>query len=425
VYTHTLASLQQAKGHEVAVITPHIECYKPEGIEPHYLYGGINVYQFIETADPANRDIYSGKKKPEGLGNFLNLLKQLQPDVVHFHELNRSIGLTIEHVKIARQYGAKIFITMHLSFYTCYTNTLITHNHLCDGKIRELECSTCSYNSMFNMPSIVANPLASASLLFDRTGITALLGKGKITTLLSMPAFINRIKNELAELGENVNQIISLTDWYKKILLLNEVPEKKISVIRQAIASTSYQVTYSNKRKMDLPVRLVFLGRIQPQKGVHLIIEAFQSFTEQEVLIDIYGKEETSDYYKKCVADVENMPNVFLKGMMERAAVVETLAGYDMLCLPSVFSEMSPLVIQEAFAAGIPVLASKVYGNMEQIKHGVNGLLFNFNSADSMKEQLRLVVDNSSLINDLKQSILPPANFETVNESYLRLYETC
>ena len=60
------------------------------------------------------------------------------------------------------------------------------------------------------------------------------------------------------------------------------------------------------------------------------------------------------------------------------------MADYDLLCVPSLSSEMSPLVIQEAFAAGIPVLASRGYGNIEQIRHGENGLVFNFNSADSL-----------------------------------------
>lgn len=49
------------------------------------------------------------------------------------------------------------------------------------------------------------------------------------------------------------------------------------------------------------------------------------------------------------------------------------------MSLCSTFSEMSPLVIQEAFAARLPVIASNVYGNAEQITHGENGLLFNFN----------------------------------------------
>lgn len=426
VYTHTLAKIQKSKGHEVSVIIPHIEHYVPGGINYHYQYDLIDVYEFMETANPKDRNIFSGKKKPEGLNNFLTLLKELQPDVVHFHELNRSIGLTIEHIKIARQYGAKIFITMHLSFYTCNTNRLIKNNQLCNGNISEVDCSACSYNSLFNIPSALSLPLSMLSIFLSHIGFASLLRPGKLTTLVSIPTMISRIKHELAELAENTHQIIALTEWYKKILLNNEVPVEKVSVIQQALAASalSYKID-KNFKTINLPIRIVFVGRVQIQKGVHLLIEVLKHFNKNELIVDIYGKEEMTDYYKKCVADSSALPNVFWKGVINQNEVVDRMSGYDLLCLPSTFSEMSPLVIQEAFAAGIPVLASKVYGNIEQIKHGLNGLLFDYNSSESLQEQLKFLVDMPSMINVMKKNIVPPASFELVCNHYLNLYQKC
>ena len=424
VYTHTLAKLQKAKGHQVVIITSHIEFYDSAAIKEHYVYDGIDVYQFMETANPTNRDIYTGKKKPEGLNNFLALLKMLKPDVINFHGFNRSIGITVEHLKLAKLAGAKVFVTMHLSFYTCNTNILITKNKLCEGKIKEFDCTACTYNSMFNIPLFMASPLARLSNLFTHTQIRALLPTGKLTTFISIPSTINRIKNDLSELVENSNQIISLTEWYKKILLLNNVPADKITVIPQALAVAKQPTLLKNKYTINLPLKLVFLGRIENQKGVHLIIEAFKKFSVAEVIVDIYGKEEPTEYYKKWFEESIGFKNIFWKGLLHREEILEKLADYDLLCVPSLSSEMSPLVIQEAFAAGIPVLASKGYGNMEQIRHGENGLLFNFNSADSLAEQLKLIINNPELINQMKSKIMPPADFESVCNSYLNLYQS-
>ena len=97
---------------------------------------------------------------------------------------------------------------------------------------------------------------------------------------------------------------------------------------------------------------------------------------------------------------------------------------YHALCLCSTFSEMSPLVIQEAFAAGIPVIASHVYGNAEQIQHGVNGLLFKFNNVQSLHEQIQLCIDNPVLLDGLRHNIKPPKSFSNVAAAYKDLYSS-
>ena len=83
---------------------------------------------------------------------------------------------------------------------------------------------------------------------------------------------------------------------------------------------------------------------------------------------------------------------------------------------------MSPLVIQEAFAAGLPVIASNVHGNAEQIIHGHNGLLFKFNDVDSLKEQLAKCIADKRILVKMKKNIINPRNFDAVAEEYISLY---
>ncbi len=422
VYIHTLACLQSQDGHKVSIVTPHIEHYRPEQINRYYIYDGINVYQYMEGGDPKNRDYISGKKKPEGLPDFYKCVELLQPDIVHFHELNRSIGLGIEHVKLAKKYGAKIVLTMHLSSYTCNTNTLIKDKQLCNGRISEFECSVCTYKTKFNIPGVFSVPTAIASVILKKSGIISLLPAGKATTVLAMPGAIGRIKKELEELSDNIDMFVSLTEWYKKILLINGVPSKKIAVIEQALAASKQSIFKRNDLSASLPLKMVFIGRIQPQKGVHLMIETLCLFDDAIVTVDIYGMPEDTVYYKQCINASAGKSSIKWKGQIARESVVECLTGYDMLLLPSTFSEMSPLVIQEAFAAGIPVLASKVYGNAEQIKPGKNGLLFEFNSSQSLQEKIQMLANEPALVQHLKDNIQSPVYFEEVNKAYMQVY---
>ncbi len=422
VYIHNLASLQKRSGHDAAVLIPHFEFYRPGRFQGHYQYDGIDVYEYREPSEPLNRNILSGIEQPAGLVNFTEFIRSYQPDVVHFHELTRSIGLGTTHVKAAKSFGVKVILTMHLPGYTCNTNTLIRDGKLCSGIIKEYDCSVCSYKTLFKLPATMAYPAAVLSVLSAGMGLTRKLPPGRLTTLVSMPLAVRRIKNELRELTANTDRLVCLTQWYKNILLANGVPEEKIAVIPQALPSNDGVLPRTALGPTRPPLKVAFVGRIQPQKGVDLLIEAAKDFTPGQLMIDLYGKEEETDFYRHCMAAIDNSDTVNFRGQLNRGTVVKALTGYDLLCLPSTFSEMSSLVIQEAFAAGIPVLASRVYGNLEQVKDGQNGLIFDFKSSKDLREKLTRLIAEPHLVQRLKENTRTPGNFSDVNAAYLQLY---
>jgi glycosyltransferase involved in cell wall biosynthesis len=83
---------------------------------------------------------------------------------------------------------------------------------------------------------------------------------------------------------------------------------------------------------------------------------------------------------------------------------------------------MSPLVIQEAKAVGLPVLASDVYGNSEQLDNG-SGLLFEINSVSSLKAQLEKLLTNRGILDQLKQNITAPKKFNVIATEYDAVYK--
>ncbi len=199
---------------------------------------------------------------------------------------------------------------MHLSFYTCNTNILVNNNKLCHGKILDFNCSVCTYKTFYKMPSLVGGTIARAGILLHDVGILSNPPSNKMATLLSTPAMIKRIKNDLADIVENTDRIVVLSEWYKNILLKNGVPENKITVIKQALATAKKEIK-KMPRQERLPIKMVFLGRIEQPKAIHLMIEAMGNFSTENVLLDLYGKEEDTEYYHQCVKDSKKVNSIF------------------------------------------------------------------------------------------------------------------
>lgn len=416
VYTFNLVRSLQAAGAEVAVLIPYFDSEQNET----YSYEGIRVIRYAENSK-SSREMILGKLVPDGLAAYRAILERERPDIVHFQEISAGRGIGMYQVQAVAAMGIKILLTCHLSTYSCQTGSLVYKDkRLCDGIIRTHRCTACAYHARgINGATSVA--LQAASKFLYGIGINSSNWNSSLGTALGFPFLIDKKKKELLQLSQLCDKIIVLTRWYQKILEANEVPAHKIQYCAQGL--TGKRVA-ANKRKSSLPIRVVFIGRVSKYKGVHLLLEAVQQLTADKIQVDIFGPVTEDEYAQQCVALSKNMVNVQWKGIIDPGKVIEMLYGYDLLCLPSTFSEMSPLVIQEAFAAGIPVLASNVYGNAEQVKNGVNGWLFDFKSVPSLTEKLRMLINNPALIDIAKDHIPVTRSFDELAGEHLEMYRS-
>jgi glycosyltransferase involved in cell wall biosynthesis len=109
-----------------------------------------------------------------------------------------------------------------------------------------------------------------------------------------------------------------------------------------------------------------------------------QGFSTPGIEIDVYGNVGEEGYFKSC-------KEIFLfnyKGIITRKELSKLLPEYDFMVLPSVFTEMYPMVVQEAFSAGLPVIASSAKGNRDAITNGVNGFLFEYDNAKDLAKTI-------------------------------------
>ena len=115
-----------------------------------YWYDNIEVFRYAETSK-VDRELIMGKKLPDGLNEFKSLLAEEKPDIVHFHELAGSNGISLHHVKAAKYMGFKTVMTFHLAINTCITgNMLYKEKTFCDVKIDIKKCTSCYMYSKAN-----------------------------------------------------------------------------------------------------------------------------------------------------------------------------------------------------------------------------------------------------------------------------------
>ncbi|MBS1935772.1 MAG: glycosyltransferase, partial [Bacteroidetes bacterium] len=267
-------------------------------------------------------------------------------------------------------------------------------------------------------------PLIASSSLLHLSHVDPTLWKNKLGTSIGTTFIIGQLKKNFLTLAENCDALVPIAKWYKDILLLNGAPSQKIKLIKQGLPSAFKEQSKADFEKSNSVLRLIFIGRVHPLKGIHLLVGALMDLPDDKIQLDIYGKRNDDSFTRDCIKKTGHKKNIRWKNELANEQVVETMQQYDALCLCSTFSEMSPLVIQEAFAAGIPVIASDVYGNAEQIQHKKNGLLFKFKDEGSLKEQLLCCINNPQLLAEMKKNIEPPGSFAEVADEYYNLYQT-
>ena len=140
-------------------------------------------------------------------------------------------------------------------------------------------------------------------------------------------------------------------------------------------------------------LRVVQLGLLSVDKGVHDLLRAVRSLGRPEVTVDLVGSP-PEDERSALDALVADTPNARLLGEF-RGDTPRMLAGYDTLVLPSFhWGEGHAGVVIEAMAAGIPVLVSRFGALPELVADGANGLLVEARDVAGLAAKLAFLADH-------------------------------
>src|SRR5439155_9349363 len=131
------------------------------------------------------------------------------------------------------------------------------------------------------------------------------------------------------------------------------------------------------------------------------------------------------DSYRQRLAPLVNQDGVRARGAIAHDQVPHALASIDVLVVPSIWPENSPLVIQEAFLAGVPVIASRIGGIPEVVRDGRNGLLFRAGDAADLARSLTRLLDEPGLLDTLRTGIPPVRTIDEDVSQARAMYEGC
>ena len=166
---------------------------------------------------------------------------------------------------------------------------------------------------------------------------------------------------------------------------------------------------------------LGIFGQVNPYKGFDVLLRAMQALGPEAPNLRVHGANldlQEHSFRDEIAALLATTPGVADLGPYPPARVGEMMAAVDWVVVPSVWWENSPLVIQEAFAAGRPVICSDVGGMAEKVDDGVNGLHFRIGDAESLAAAIRRAVSTADLWERLRERI-PPVHAMTDHAAVL------
>ncbi|WP_445148479.1 glycosyltransferase [Baekduia sp. Peel2402] len=131
------------------------------------------------------------------------------------------------------------------------------------------------------------------------------------------------------------------------------------------------------RRAPQEPLRLASVGVVTGHKGIHTVIQALRLAEIGEIHYTLFGKvvEDYADALRALAARVPGLTLQFA-GAFQPAELPRLLTGIDLALVPSIVWETYSIAAREAFACGIPVVASRLGALPEAVRDGENGRLF-------------------------------------------------
>jgi glycosyltransferase involved in cell wall biosynthesis len=104
--------------------------------------------------------------------------------------------------------------------------------------------------------------------------------------------------------------------------------------------------------------------------------------------------------------------------------VADSMSSFDLIAVPSRWLETGPLVVLEAFAAGVPVLGSDLGGIAESVRNGVDGALVRPGDIDAWSEVISRFAADRRLVAALRQNVRPPRTIDEVAREMSEVYRS-
>ena len=343
-----------------------------------YVYSGTGFDHFIH-----------GNPDPEWPIELRRLLRELRPDVVHLHH-HTNFG--VETLLTIRQAlpDARIILTLHEYLAIC--------NH---------------FGQMVKRPSLAlcqgASPRDCNRCFPERS---------------EQDFFLRElyIKRFFRLVGHFISPSRFLADRY----VAWGIARHRIVVIENGMPAASAPAARAPTNGLTIG----FFGQISRLKGIDVLFDAamlLEAAGTQGLRIEVHGDHSGQPPEFRALFEArlkDAPPNIELHGPYANGRVGALMAGMDAVVVPSIWWENSPLVIQEAFRAGRPVICSDIGGLAEKVRDGVDGFHFAAGSPRALAALLAGLARAPERLRALSAGLAVPPGLDATLAATLRLYRS-
>lgn len=266
-------------------------------------------------------------------------IARFKPDVVHVHNFFPTASPAIFYACAAAR--IPVVWTLHNFRITC-ANALLMR----DGQI----CEDCLGGTGWS-------------------GIRHRCYRGSLAGSAAVTA-VHRAHAALGTWTRRVNRFIALTAFSRSVFVRAGLPANKLAVKPNFIPDPRVHERYPTR------AGVLFVGRLSEEKGVDTLLDAWANL---DVPLTIIG-----DGPEAARLRAKGSAHVRFLGRLGREAVIDAMASAAAVVVPSRWYENFPMTVVEAFAAGAPVIASRLGALNEIVTEGVDGLHFRANDAGDL-----------------------------------------
>ncbi|WP_366552630.1 glycosyltransferase family 4 protein [Aquibaculum sediminis] len=318
-------------------------------------------------------------------------LERVQPDVVHFHHY---VHIGIETIRLVKRVcpGARIVVTLHEYIAICMNNGQMvkTDGRLC-YQSSPRECHLCFPH------------MSQEDFFLRERWIKSFFGL--------------------------VDLFISPSHFLRERYVAWGIEPDRITVIENGLPEGE-PVPPRELAEGEQRTRFAYFGQINPYKGVDIILEAFARLPKKlrkQVTLDIFGSaldQQTPEFQEKVYGLLSKLKGtVHLHGPYEPHEMGRLMAEVDWVVMGSIWWENSPLVIQEAFKFGRPIIVPDIGGMAEKVKPGKGGLNYRNHDSVSLAALLTNALSSANKFNELYQTIPLYSSVEQITERHTAIYK--
>lgn len=415
-YVYLLAKDVQAMGWEVIIAAPTVD-----EKEHHCIYDGLTVYRYPVTANPSLAEIRT-EVPPKYFEIFQDWLRKNKPDIVHIHSRTRGCGFF--HIRYIKQLGIPLVLTIHAADFMCVGGTAMLWGvYPCNGILSIYRCTSCWLKKQ-GAPWFIALTLARTPIFLANK--MRKIRRRWATALAMVKLFIEKRERDKI-IFHLSDRIVVVSKWLLEVLLLNKIPRKKIFFSPHGLPPRV--INYKGPRgfKNSGPLHIGFIGRFNYIKGAHILIKAIRRLPKDlQVELRLYGRinsQEDERYFQWLKKIAKNDVRIKFCGELRQENYRELMHNLDIIAVPSLWLETGPLVILEAFLAGIPVMGSNVGGIPDLVTEGVNGMLVKIGNIKAWARAIRWIYEHLQVLQEWASHIPEVRSNKEVSEEMIGIYE--